>query len=51
VQSILDQENSLGYFISSGRYWEADLKIDLQALDKVDQQWKTLSHTITVADF
>ena len=51
VQSILDQENSLGYFISSGRYWEADLKIDFQALDKVDQQWKTLSHTITVADF
>lgn len=50
VQSILDQEKSLGYFISSGRYWEADLKIDLQALDKVDQQWKTLSHTIAVAD-
>ena len=51
VQSILDQENSLGYFISSGRYWEADLKIDLQALDQIDLQWKTLSHTITVADF
>ena len=51
VQSILDQENSLGYFMSSGRYWEADLKIDLQALDQIDLQWKTLSHTITVADF
>lgn len=51
VQSILDQENSLGYFISSGRYWEADLKIDLQALDQIDLQWKTLSHTMTVADF
>ena len=51
VQSILDQENSLGYFMSSGRYWEADLKIDLQALDQNDLQWKTLSHTITVADF
>jgi hypothetical protein len=50
VQSILDQEKSLGYFISSGRYWEADLNIDLQALDQVDQQWTMLSHTIAVAD-
>ena len=50
VQSILDQENSLGYFISSGRYWEADVKIDLQALDKVDQQWKTLSDKIKRLD-
>ena len=51
VQNILDQESSLGYFITSGRYWEADVKIDLQALDKVDQQWKTLSDTITITDF
>lgn len=50
VQSIIDQENSLGYFISSGRYWEADVKIDLHALDKIDQQWKTLSDTIDRAE-
>jgi hypothetical protein len=50
VQSILDQEKSLGYFISSGRYWEADLKVDLQALDIVDQQWKTLSAKIMRLD-
>ena len=47
VQNILDQENALGYNITSGRYWEADLNVDLQALDKVDLQWKTLSKTIT----
>jgi hypothetical protein len=50
VQSILDQENSLGYFITSGRYWEIDLKPDLQALDEIDQQWTTLSNTITITD-
>lgn len=50
VQSILDQEKSLGYFITSGRYWEADLKVDLQALDKIDQQWKKLSAKIMRLD-
>jgi hypothetical protein len=50
VQNILDEENSLGYFITSGRYWETDLKPDLQALDKIDQQWTALSNTITITD-
>ena len=47
VQSILDQETALGYFVTSGRYWETDLNVDLQALDKIDLQWKTLSKSIT----
>ena len=50
VQSILDQENSLGYFIASGRYWETEEKIDLHALDKIDLQWKKLSATINRID-
>jgi hypothetical protein len=46
VQDILDTEAALGYFVPSGRYWEAAERFDIKALDKVDGLWRRLGQSM-----
>ena len=36
MQAALGEEDRLKYFVPSGRYWEAELDIDLQRIDALD---------------
>jgi hypothetical protein len=36
----LEAEKRLGYFVESGRYWEADEDFDAAALRRIDDMWR-----------
>ena len=39
---LIAQEDSLGYFVDSGRYWEREHLFDPVRIDALDRQWLTL---------
>ena len=39
MQAALREEDRLKYFVPSGRYWEAELDIDVQRIDALDSLW------------
>ena len=39
VQSITAQENELGYYVESGRYWDIKDQFDPNALERLDHAW------------
>jgi hypothetical protein len=39
---FIAQEDSLGYFVASGRYWEQEHLFDPVQIDALDRQWLTL---------
>jgi hypothetical protein len=38
--SILNEENALGYFVPTGRYWEVASRFDAAALASLDAAWR-----------
>ncbi|MBD0866582.1 MAG: hypothetical protein GDA36_13855 [Rhodobacteraceae bacterium] len=39
-QAVLAREESLGYFVASGRYWESGMALDTDEIDTLDAMWR-----------
>ena len=46
VQSITAQENELGYYVESGRYWDIKDQFDPNALERLDHAWAACGATL-----
>lgn len=48
MQSVLQAEAELGYYVSSGRYWEFEDRFDPAKIDVIDQMWLSAYRDHTV---
>jgi hypothetical protein len=40
MADVLGAEKSLGYFVTSGRYWESSAQFDVDEIDRLDAMWR-----------
>ena len=49
MDRLIAQEEKLGYFVESGRYWDCEHLFDPVQIDGIDRQWLTLFDEVPLA--